>query len=147
MPADRLEVDRSLLERVRSALDSAWQDLHDWNTTARALRAKSENPDHDPRVPSRAGIAQSEAVILKLAHASTELTYLLTEPEAVAEGRKLLEQVKSGELPLDFTAGHPAQRHQPGGYTCRIDLSGPHDGPLCIQGTKNCIVHPRRTPQ
>jgi len=81
IPREELEVtakllvlDEAIVELI-AAGDEAWQDLHDWTHTARGLRERSKDPDHD-NVPHQRGIDQTERIATRLGRALEALRTL-----------------------------------------------------------------------
>jgi hypothetical protein len=58
------------LEKQDRALDSAWQDIHDWLRLAKRQRAELPQASHNPLAPTDAGIAKSERVLRQISKAS-----------------------------------------------------------------------------
>ena len=61
-----LEAARQQITTLTEALDVAAQDIRDWVKTARGLRDRVADPDHDPSTPHLRGIAESEQVLTRI---------------------------------------------------------------------------------
>lgn len=114
-----LEAARQQITTLTEALDVAAQDIRDWVKTARGLRDRVADPDHDPSTPHLRGIAESEQVLTRIYAALSSSTRPQepqpAEPKSSETRKPVVNLMEALKKSLDsLNANRTSQ--EPGGH-------------------------------